>query len=139
MGDKMRYILLVIFDAALEMAFNPSENLWVSLFISFMLCSAFQFLTVRTETVTIKSKKIKKVGWLKVKQDILVTADGREFFNVNDVLLFRFGAKKTQAEIKIGKTYVMKIYKFLFANKYNILSVSDVVPVVRKKSKNKSK
>lgn len=139
MGDKMRFILFVILDVALDMAFNPSENLWVSFFISFMLCSAIQFLTVRTETVTIKSKKIKKVGWLKIKQNILVTADGREFFNVNDVSLFRFGAKKTQAEIKIGKTYVVKTYKFLFVNKYNILSVSDVVPVVRKKSKNKSK
>ena len=135
----MRFILFVIFGAALEMAFNPSENLWVSVFIFCALCSAMQFLTVRTETVTIKSKKIKKVGWLKIKQNILVTADGREFFNVNDVLLFRFGAKKTQAEIKIGKTYVVKTYKFLFANKYNILSVSDVVPVVRKKTRNYSK
>ncbi len=135
----MTFILLVFIGAALEIAYNPSESIWISMLLFIAIDFIVQFFSLCTEIVTVKSKKIKKVGFFKLKHRVINTTDGCELFNVNDDAFLKFNARKIQSKIKVGKTYQVKMYRIALSGKYNILSVREVRPVVRKKSGKKSK
>ncbi len=135
----MTFLLFVFIAIALETAYNPSGNVWVGLLLFMMLDVVIQFFSIRTEVITVKSKRVKKSGFFKVSQYIIKTTDGREFFNINDDCFLKFNAKKLQSQIKVGKTYQVKTYKIALGNKCNILSVCEVKSSVRRKSGKKLK
>lgn len=133
------FIVCVFVFAGLDLAYNPSDNRWIGLLVFVFAECALQLLSVRTERVVIKSKRIQKVKPFNFRQNLVKTADGRVFRNVNDELMLKFGAKKLQRELKPGKEYEIKSYRLCWLNIYNILSATEVKSSNRKKVVKKSK
>lgn len=126
------FVCFVLVVAAVDMAYNPSDNRWIGLLVFVFAECALQLLSMRTERVVIKSKRIQKVKPFNFRRNLVKTADGRVFWNVNDDFMLKFGAKKLQRELRPGKEYEIKSYRLLgWSNFYNILSAHEVKSVKR--------
>lgn len=134
------FIVCVFVLAGLDLAYNPSGDRWIGLLLFVFAECALQLLSMRTERVVIKSKRIQKVKPFNFRRNLVKTADGRVFWNVNDDFMLKFGAKKLQRELRPGKEYEIKSYRRLgWSNNYNILSAHEVKSSNRKKVVKKSK
>lgn len=135
------FIGFVLVGAAIDLTYNPTDNNWIGLFIFIATYLLFQLVSIHTEYITVKSKQIQRTKLLGIKKYIIKTTNGQTFINVNDDFMLKFNAKKLYQELKIGKTYKIKTYRFVlyFSYPYNILSATEIKTSVRKKSGNKSK
>ncbi|MFQ6703273.1 MAG: hypothetical protein ACLRFO_03690 [Alphaproteobacteria bacterium] len=135
------FIGFALVSAAIDLTYNPAENKWIGFFIFIATYLLFQLVSIHTEYITIKSKQIQKTKLLGLKKYIIKTTNGQTFININDHFMLKFNAKKLHQELKIGKTYKIKTYRFVldFSYPYNILSATEIKTSVRKKSGNKSK
>ena len=129
------FIGFVLVGAAIDLAYNPTDNNWIGLFIFIATCLLFQLASIRTEYITVKSKQIQRTKLLGVKQYIIKTTNGQTLININDSFMLKFNAKKLYQELKIGKTYKIKTYRFIlfFSYPYNILSAQEVKTTKRNK------
>ena len=128
------FIGFVLVGAAINLTYNPTDNNWIWLFIFIATYLLFQLLSIRTEYITVKSKQVQKTKLLGLKQYIIKTTNGQTFINVNDDFMLKFNAKKLYQELKIGKTYKIKTYRFVLYFSYpcNILSATEIKTPKRK-------
>ena len=128
------FISFVLVGAAIDLTYNPTDNNWIGLFTFIATYLLFQLLSIRTEYITVKSKQIQRTKLLGIKQYIIKTTNGQTFINVNDPVMLKFNAKKLYQELKIGKTYKIKTYRFVlpFSYPYNILSATEIKTPKRK-------
>ena len=128
------FIGFVLVGAAINLTYNPIDNNWIGLFIFLAMIVLFNLLSIHTEYITVKSKQIQRTKLLGIKQYIIKTTNGQTFINVNDDFMLKFNAKKLYQELKIGKTYKIKTYRFglFFSYPYNILSATEIKTPKRK-------
>ncbi|MBR6598183.1 MAG: hypothetical protein IKL37_03595 [Alphaproteobacteria bacterium] len=128
------FIGFVLVGAAINLTYNPIDNNWIGLFIFLAMIVLFNLLSIHTEYITVKSKQIQRTKLLGIKQYIIKTTNGQTFINVNDDFMLKFNAKKLYQELKIGKTYKIKTYRFVmpFSYPYNILSATEIKTPKRK-------
>lgn len=128
------FIGFVLVGAAINLTYNPTDNNWIGLFIFLAMIVLFNLLSIHTEYITVKSKQIQRTKLLGIKQYIIKTTNGQTFINVNDDFMLKFNAKKLYQELKIGKTYKIKTYRFVmpFSYPYNILSATEIKTPKRK-------
>lgn len=135
------FIGFVLVGVAVDLTYNPTDNDWIGLFAFIATYLLFQIITIHTEYITIKSKQIQRTKLLGLKRYIIKTTKGQTLININDFFILKFNAKKLHQELKIGKTYKIKTYRFglNFSYPYNILSATEIKASIRKKSGKKSK
>ncbi|MDW2975297.1 MAG: hypothetical protein R8M70_04625 [Alphaproteobacteria bacterium] len=135
------FIGFVLVGVAVDLTYNPTDNNWIGLLAFIATYLLFQLITIHTEYITIKSKQIQRTKLLGLKRYIIKTTNGQTLININDFFMLKFNAKKLHQELKIGKTYKIKTYRFglNFSYPYNILSATEIKASIRKKSGNKSK
>lgn len=128
------FIGFVLVGAATDLTYNPTDNNWIGLFIFLAMIVLFNLLSIHTEYITVKSKQIQRTKLLGIKKYIIKTTNGQTFINVNDDFMLKFNAKKLYQELKIGKTYKIKTYRFAlyFSYPYNILSATEIKTPKRK-------
>lgn len=128
------FIGFVLVGAAINLTYNPIDNNWIGLFIFLAMIVLFNLLSIHTEYITVKSKQIQRTKLLGIKKYIIKTTNGQSFINVNDDFMLKFNAKKLYQELKIGKTYKIKTYRFglFFSYPYNILSATEIKTPKRK-------
>lgn len=128
------FIGFVLVGAAINLTYNPTDNNWIGLFIFLAMIVLFNLLSIHTEYITVKSKQIQRTKLLGIKKYIIKTTNGQSFINVNDDFMLKFNAKKLYQELKIGKTYKIKTYRFVmpFSYPYNILSATEIKTPKRK-------
>ena len=128
------FIGFVLVGAAINLTYNPIDNNWIGLFIFLAMIVLFNLLSIHTEYITVKSKQIQRTKLLGIKKYIIKTTNGQSFINVNDDFMLKFNAKKLYQELKIGKTYKIKTYRFVmpFSYPYNILSATEIKTPKRK-------
>ena len=128
------FIGFALVGAAIDLTYNPTDNNWIGLFIFIAMIVLFNLLSIHTEYITVKSKQIQRTKLLGIKKYIIKTTNGQTFINVNDDFMLKFNAKKLYQELKIGKTYKIKTYRFgLFVSyPYNILSATEIKTPKRK-------
>lgn len=135
------FIGFVLVGTAVDLIYNPTENKWIGFFIFIVTYLLFQLVSIHTEYITVKSKQIQKTKLLGIKQYIIKTTNGQTFININDHFMLKFNAKKLYQELKIGKTYKIKTYRFVlyFSYPYNILSATEIKTSKRNKKQQNSK
>ena len=128
------FIGFVLVGAAIDLTYNPTDNNWIGLFTFIAMIVLFQLVSIRTEYITVKSKQIQRTKLLGIKQYIIKTTNGQTFINLNDDFMLKFNAKKLYQELKIGKTYKIKTYRFglYYSYPYNILSATEIKTPKRK-------
>ena len=128
------FISFALVGAAIDLTYNPTDNNWIGLFTFIAMIVLFQLVSIRTEYITVKSKQIQRTKLLGIKQYIIKTTNGQTFINVNDDFMLKFNAKKLYQELKIGKTYKIKTYRFglYYSYPYNILSATEIKTPKRK-------
>lgn len=139
--NLLMFIGFALVGAAVDMTYNPADNKWIGLFIFIATYLLFQLVSIRTEYITVKSKQVQKTKLLGLKQYIINTTNGQTFINTNDDFMLKFNAKKLYQELKIGKTYKIKTYRFVLSFSYpcNILSAQEIKATKRNKIKQNSK
>ena len=135
------FVGFVLVGAAINLAYNPTDNNWIGVFTFIATYLLFQLASIRTEYITVKSKQIQRTKLLGVKRYIIKTTNGQTFINVNDDFMLKFNAKKVYQELKIGKTYKIKTYRLIlyFSYPYNILSAQEVKTTKRNKKQQNRK
>ncbi len=135
------FIGFVLVGAAVDLTYNPTDNNWIGLLTFIATYLLFQLITIHTEYITIKSKQIQKTKLLGLKRYIIKTTNGQTLININDSFMLKFNAKKLYQELKIGKTYKIKTYRFIlyFSYPYNILSATEIKTSKRNKKQQNSK
>lgn len=126
------FICFVLVGAAIDLTYNPTGNNWIGLFIFIATYLLFQLVSIRTEYMTAKS--IQRTKLLGLKQYIIKTTNGQSLVNVDDLVMLKFNAKKLHPELKIGKTYKIRTYRFglCFSYPCNILSAQEIKTPKRK-------
>lgn len=127
----LSFVCFVLVVAAVDMVYNPSDNIWLGFVVFVVMESVVQLFSVRKEYITVKSKGVRKVKPFGLKVRFVKASDGRVYANDDDHFMLKFNAKKLQSEIKVGKRYEIKSYKVMFGKGYNILSATEVKSVKR--------